>query len=200
MAGQVEFYFDYVSPMSYFGFHRVLDLQARTGCEILWRPMFLGAVMKATGNRPPGVVEAKRNYFFVDTIRHAKRFDLPFTFNPHFPFDSRKALNITASLLEDEALIPFMKAMFHHSWGEPKNLSDEAVLRDVLTGEDFCTDQFMARADATENAEIISEFTKMALEHGIFGAPSFVVGNEMFFGQDRIDFVEDALTEKSWIR
>ena len=195
MAGQVEFYFDYVSPMSYFGLHRVLDLQARTGCEIVWRPMFLGGVMKATGNRPPGVVEAKRNYYFVDTVRHAHKFGLPFEFNPHFPFDSRKALNITAGLLEDDGLVPFVKAMFHHSWGESKNLADDEVLRDAIAASGFCTDQYMARADQAENAEIISEFTKMALEHGIFGAPSYVVGQEMFFGQDRIDFVEDALKQ-----
>lgn len=198
MAGQVEFFFDYVSPMSYFGFHRVMSLQARTGCEIVWRPMFLGAVMKATGNSPPGVVEAKRNYFFVDTVRHAKRFDLPFNFNPFFPFDSRQALNITAGLLEDEGLVPFIRAMFHHSWGEPKNLADEAVLRDVISSEEFCTDQFMAKAEHPDNQAIIREFTNMAIEHGIFGAPSFVVDGEMFFGQDRLDFVENALTEKAW--
>ena len=198
MPGSVEFFFDFVSPMSYFGFHRVRSLRNRLGCELVYKPFFLGAVLKAVGMPPPATIPAKRAFYMSDTQRHAKRFDLPWAFGPHFPLNTLTHLRMAAGLDGAPNQEDFIRAVFHHMWGEPKNIADETVTRDFLTAEGFDAGALIELGSDKSNADVIRGNTEEAIERGVFGAPTFFVGGEMFFGQDRLDFVEDALTEKAW--
>lgn len=195
----VEFCFDFVSPMSYFAFHRLQGVQERTGCTIDYRPIWLYEIMKANGNRPPGEVPAKRNFYFVDTLRHAKRFGLPWTFNPDFPLNTLTHLRMCAGLLDTPDSERFIRACFHHMWGEPKNIEKADVTRALLTSEGFDANALFELAELDASKEIVKQNTASAIERGAFGAPTFFVEGELYFGQDRLDFVEDALTSRQWV-
>ena len=99
MSGRVEFCFDFVSPMSYFAFHRLREIQSRTGCEVDYKPVWLFEVMKQSGNQPPGTIPAKRDFYFSDTVRHAKRYNLPWKWNADFPLNTLHLLRMTSRLL-----------------------------------------------------------------------------------------------------
>lgn len=199
MSETLEFFFDYVSPMSYFAFHRVKDVQERLGCEIAYRPFLLSTVMKETGNRPPAMVAAKGEFYQNDFKRHGKRYGLNFNNNPDFPLNTFAPLTMTVGLSGHADQYRFMKSCFFHMWEEPKNLADEAVLEDVFTRDGFDFDALKSLYADAENRQKLKANTREALERGVFGAPTFFVGDELYFGQDRLDFVEDALTAKKWV-
>ena len=112
MSGAVDFYFDFVSPMSYIGLARLQDVQARTGCDINFHPFFLGGVMKAAGVQPPPTIPAKAAFIQKDMARHAKRFARPFVFNPAFPMNTRSLLIAATGLEDDERLPAFISFGF----------------------------------------------------------------------------------------
>ena len=199
MTASVEFYFDYLSPMSYFGFHRLKALRERTGCDVVMRPMSLQGVMEATGNRPPGLVANKGKFYALDFQRHAKRFGLPFQVNPAFPMNTIRSRRLTAGLLDADQLLPVMGWIFHNTWAEPKDISDKSVLYDVLKDGGFDAEALFELSNLQSNKDLIRKNTKIAVSRGVFGAPTFFVGDDMYFGQDRLDFVEDALTERAWV-
>jgi 2-hydroxychromene-2-carboxylate isomerase len=199
MSKSVEFCFDYVSPMSYFGWTRLKEMRARMGFEIQITPVFLGGIMQATGNRPPGAVAAKADFLQLDIGRHCKRYTLPFRFNPDFPMNTRSLLRATIGYLENPDLERLIDLGFHYGWVEPKNLADEVVLREVLAAEGFDPDELMALAAQQDNKDRLLLNTQNAVARGVFGAPTFFVGDAMYFGQDRLDFVEDALTNRVWV-
>lgn len=199
MSGRVEFCFDFVSPMSYFAFHRLKEIEARTGCEIDYKPVWLFEVMKQTGNRPPGSIEAKRNFYFADTIRHAKRFDLPWAWNQDFPLNTLHLLRIAEGLRGSSDHVRFIGTCFHHMWGEPKNVADLTITQQFLTDADFDVESLFALSEEPDIQARVAKNTQSAIDRGMFGAPTFFVDGELYFGQDRLDFVEDALTNKAWV-
>tara|TARA_Y100000052_G_C2955469_1_gene89795 strand:+ start:11071 stop:11670 length:600 start_codon:yes stop_codon:yes gene_type:complete len=199
MSLKLEFCFDFVSPMSYFAFHKLKGLKERTGCDVEYIPVSLQQIMVETGNRPPGTVEAKRNFYFADTIRHAKRYNLPWGFNPNFPMKTFRLLCMAQGLMATDQAQDFMKTIFHHSWGEPRNVGDKAVMWDLLSADGFDADKLYAMSDDQVIKDRVKANTDRAIARGMFGAPTFFVGDELYFGQDRMDFVEDALTARAWV-
>lgn len=199
MSDTLEFFFDYVSPMSYFAFHRIKGVQARTGCEVAYRPMLLSTVMKETGNRPPGMISSKGDFYKSDFKRHAKRYGIPFNYNPDFPLNTFIPLTMTVGLSGSEDQQRFMQVCFFHMWAEPKNLADESVLDGIFQQEGFDADHLKSLAANTDHRKTLKANTHEALERGVFGAPTFFVGDELYFGQDRLDFVEDAVSERLWV-
>lgn len=199
MSGQVEFCFDFVSPMSYFAFHRIKEIQWRTGCEVDYRPVWLFEVMKQTGNQPPGTLPAKRNFYFADTIRHAKRFNLPWKWNPDFPLNTLHLLRMAEGLRGSDDFERFIETCFHNMWGEPKKISEISVAQSFLSDAGFDVEALFALSENANSKESVKANTQSAIDRGMFGAPTFFVNGELYFGQDRLDFVEDALTEKAWV-
>ncbi len=128
MSKQLEFFYDYVSIYSYLADSQLHTL---TGAEIVYRPMFLGAVMEATGNRPPGAVEAKRNWLHVDISRWAERYGLPWTMNPVFPQNTLKALRLALVAQKHGAFEAVHRALFTAIWVDQKDLSSEDLLAEI---------------------------------------------------------------------
>lgn len=199
MSGAVDFYFDFVSPMSYIGLARLQDVQARTGCDINFHPFFLGGVMKAAGVQPPPTIPAKAAFIQKDMARHAKRFARPFVFNPAFPMNTRSLLIAATGLEDDERLPAFISFGFSLVWEKAVDVSRPDLLQAAWVDAPIGFDAFEALAGDETHAARLKANTQKAVERGAFGAPTFFVGDEMFFGQDRLDFVEDALTAKNWI-
>jgi 2-hydroxychromene-2-carboxylate isomerase len=196
MAGTVEFLFDVVSPTSYLAYKRLPDIAARTGAAIIWTPVFLGGVMQATGNNPPGTVPAKGEYMGRDLVRCAERYGIPFALNPHFPVKTLIIQRMAIVLLDEggeDALRPFLDACFQAVWVEGKNMGSAAVAAETLSAAGFDPEDLVARAGDPAIKEKLKENTDGAVARGVFGAPTFFVGEEMYFGQDRLDYVEAAL-------
>ncbi|MBS0363106.1 MAG: 2-hydroxychromene-2-carboxylate isomerase [Proteobacteria bacterium] len=193
MTKTVEFLFDFGSPASYLAYQRLPGLAGRTGARVEYTPMSLGAVFKATGNASPGAVPAKGRYTSVDFRRWARRYGTEFNFNPHFPINTMQLMRGATALIDDTRFMTYCDHVFDAMWREPKNLGDPAELAPVLRRAGVEAADFQALVERQETKDRLRAATERAVERGVFGAPTFFVGEEMFFGQDRMDFVEEAL-------
>ncbi|MEM8617959.1 MAG: 2-hydroxychromene-2-carboxylate isomerase [Pseudomonadota bacterium] len=192
----LEYFFDYVSPWSYVAHHAMKGVVARTGATVSVRPMFLGGVMQATGNRPPGMVAAKAKYMGADLARACKRYGITMHMNPNFPMNTRGLTRATLGLMDDLATRDrFIEAVFRLCWNDPRGIdpADPSQLGPALAEAGFDPEQILALATDDANKAALRANTDEAVERGAFGAPTFFVGDEMFFGHDRLDYVEEAL-------
>lgn len=193
MPRTLEFLFDVGSPASYVAFKRVPDIAARTGATIEYKPFLLGGVFKATGNQSPAEIPAKGRWTSVDLARFAKRHGVPFQRNPFFPINTLHLMRGAASLQDDPRFMAYLEAVFDAMWRDPKNLGDPAEMAPVLARAGVGGNEFMALIADEKTKARLKATTEDAVARGAFGAPTFFVGDEMFFGQDRLDWVEEAL-------
>lgn len=190
---RVEYFFDYVSPFAYLADTQLPGLAQRTGAEIVHRPFFLGGVMQATKNSPPITVPNKGRYMFVEIQRWAKRYGVPANPNPHFPVNTLTAMRVAVAALGDPRFGDLHRALFRAVWVDGQNLADEAVLEATVAAAGLDAAALLARAKEQAAKDALRRNTEEAVERGAFGAPTFFVGDEMFWGNDRLDFVEAAL-------
>lgn len=193
MGKTVEFFFDVGSPASYVAYKRLPALAARTGATIDYQPFLLGGVFKATGNHSPAEVPAKGAWTTVDLARFAARHGVPFARNPFFPINTLHLMRGAAGLQGDPRFMAYLEAVFDAMWQNPKNLGDPAEMPAVLARAGLGGDEFMALIGSEETKARLKATTERAVARGAFGAPTFFVGGEMYFGQDRLDWVEEAL-------
>ena len=191
----VEYFFDVGSPTAYLAWTQLPKIAAETGATISWRPMLLGGVFKATGNASPVTVPAKGRWMNEDIARWARRYDVKFAFNPHFPINTltlmRGATGVQMRRPAD--FVRYLDVVERAMWEAPKNLGDPAVLAATLAAAGFDADEFIALVGDPEVKARLVATTEEAVARGVFGAPTFFVGDAMFFGQDRLDFVGEAL-------
>lgn len=190
----VEFFFDYGSPFSYLADTRLPALAARTGASIVHRPILLGAVLKATGNASPMTVPAKARYMGLELERWAKRHGVAFRSNP-FPFRGN-TLRLMRGAIASQKLGVFERyhrAVFAAVWGDPLDLGDDEILGALLRRAGIDPDALLRSIEEPGTKDELRRTTEDAVERGVFGAPTFFVGTEMFWGNDRLDWVESAL-------
>ncbi|MBX9989862.1 2-hydroxychromene-2-carboxylate isomerase [Phreatobacter oligotrophus] len=194
----VEFHFDFGSPNAYFA-HKVLPgIVARTGASIRYVPVLLGGIFKATNNRSPfeafSGVKNKLAYERLEIARFIAKHKLDrFTMNPFFPVNTLLLMRGAVAMEKEGRLAPYVEAGFHHMWEEPKKMDDPAVFKAALDASGF---DGAAILEATQAADVkagLMANTEASVGRGSFGAPTFFVGREIFFGKDRLRDVEDAL-------
>lgn len=197
MPKQVEFFYDFTSPTAYLAWRRLPGVLERTGATVKYRPMFLGGVMQTTGNRPPGTLPQKARWMAEDLQRWAKKYNTPYKLNPHFPMMTLMVQRAAQEWVNRPDFENYLATIFTAAWQDQKNIGDKDALAEILTTAGFSADEFFAAAGNTENKDKLKATTDEAVARGVFGAPTFFVqtpdGEEMHFGQDRLDFVEDAL-------
>lgn len=193
MSKQVEFFFDFGSPTSYLAWTQLPRIAAQAEARIVWRPMLLGGVFKASGNQSPVAIPAKGRYMLHDLARFAARYGVPLAFNPHFPINTLTLMRGAAGYLDTERFQPYVKAIFEALWVQQKNLGKPEVLGDVLGIAGFDPAEFERLVNDEAVKQRLKATTEEAIERGVFGAPSFFVDGELYFGQDRLDFVAEAL-------
>ena len=199
MTNTVEFFFDLGSPASYLAWTQLPAICARQGATLHYRPMLLGGVFQATGNASPAMIPAKGRYMFTDLGRFAARYSVPFGLPPGFPLNTLMLMRgvIGTQLQDPQRFEALLKALFTGMWGERRNLGDAAVLQQTLDQAGFDIAAFSALAGDAQVKAALKQATEDAVARGVFGAPTCFVGDEMFFGQDRLDFVEDALRQRA---
>ncbi len=188
---QLEFFYDFTSPYSYLASTRVEAVAARAGATVRFRPFLLGGVFKATGNRAPLEVPAKGRHMWVDLSRWAERLGVPLARPATFPIASILALRAALAAEQEGKLVPFTHAVFRAYWAEGRDIASPEVLAAVATSVGLDGAARVARAPDFKAA--LAESTQSAIDRGAVGAPTFFVGDEMFVGNDRLDFVEEAL-------
>ncbi|HYA76189.1 MAG TPA: 2-hydroxychromene-2-carboxylate isomerase [Burkholderiaceae bacterium] len=195
MNREVEFFFDFGSPASYLAHTQLPAIAAEWGARVAWRPMLLGGVFKATGNSSPVAVAAKARWMKEDLVRWARRYGVAFALNPHFPINTLALMRgaVGMQLREPDSFARYVDAIFRAMWASPRNLGDEQVLRATLAQAGFDPDAFAALVAEPEVKSRLIANTEEAVARGVFGAPSMFVGTELFFGQDRLEFVREAL-------
>ena len=193
MVKNIEFYFDFGSPTAYLAYTQLQLIAERQKTNLIYCPILLGGVFKATGNNPPASVPAKGKYMMVDLQRYADKYKVPYKRNPHFPVNTLSLMRGAVSYQEDGDFLKYVNVIFQNMWVNPKNLNDHEVLEKVLMENNFDIDDFMKRiSDQNVKNKLISN-TENAVKKGAFGAPTIFIGDEMFFGQDRMEFVENSI-------
>jgi len=154
--------------------------------------MFLGGVMNATGNQPPGMIQAKAKYMSADVPRCAARYGLEFGFNPFFPLKTLTLLRASLGMGADE-FATFRDACWSHIWGPEghKNLGDPEEIKAMCAKIGMDGDRVLAMGKDDALKAKLAANTEEAVKRGAFGAPTYFVGEDMFFGHDRLDYVED---------
>jgi 2-hydroxychromene-2-carboxylate isomerase len=195
MTKAVEFFFDVGSPAAYLAWTQLPKIVQQAGSEIEYRPMLLGGVFQATGNRSPMEVPAKGQYMMDDLQRFARRYGVPFRHNPHFPVNTLVLMRMVLGLQlrQPQRMVPFVDAVFRAIWVDGQEMNDPATVTSVLRQAGFDAEQMLALASDPAIKDDLKVATQEAVARGVFGAPTFFVGGEMFWGQDRLDFVKEAL-------
>ena len=195
----VEFDYDLVSPYSYLAYGRVGRICEQNGAELILRPMLLGAVHKAVGLQAPIEIMPKASYQAQDIRRWAQYYGLPLEFPDPFPFRTLKTMRAAMFLQEREELGAFTKEAFALYWeegGAPGGLqeTDEDTPVSAVAGRiGVDPEEVLSGAASPEAKQALKIATSEAVERGVFGAPAFFVGDEMFWGNDRLHFVKAAL-------
>ncbi len=200
MSGRdVEFLFDFGSPNAYLAHKVIPAIETRTGGRFVYTPVLLGGVFKATGNRSPmeayAGIPAKLAYEGLETRRFVARHGLSrFRANPHFPVNTLGIMRGAEAARDLEVFGPYVEAVFAAMWEDGRKMDDPAVIAEVLTGANLPAERLMAlTADQAVKDRLMANTTR-AVERGVFGSPSFFVGDELYFGKDRLRDVEEAIT------
>lgn len=195
----VEFLFDFGSPASYIAYRRLPAIAAGAGAGIVWRPVLLGGIFKATGNASPASVPAKGAYMRQDLTRFARRHAIPFAMNPHFQVNTITLMRVATGcqLHAPEQFMAYVEAVFTALWVAGRNLGDLAVVAEILAAAGLDAEAMVNLAALPDVKERLKHDTEAAVARGVFGAPAMFVDGTLYFGQDRLDFVEEALRAHS---
>ena len=195
MSKQVDFFFDVGSPASWLAWAQIGAIARDAGATLSHKPMLLGAVFQATGNASPAVVPAKGQYTFVDLDRFARRYGVPLQRNPHFPINTLGLMRAVTGmqLRHPEQFEAFTQAVFEAIWVRSLNLNDPQIAAGALAAAGYAPDLVLGLMNDPEVKARLKAVTDEALQRGVFGAPTMFVGDQMFWGQDRLDWVREAL-------
>lgn len=196
MSKTLEFFFDLGSPTTYLAYTQLPGICAETGSQLVYQPILLGGIFKATGNASPVTIPAKGRYLLQDLARYSKRYGVPLKFNPHFPINTLTLMRAVTGiqLRQPERFIDFIDCLFRAIWVEGRNMGDPAVVAAVLAQHHFDPAQVLELTQDEEVKDALKHKTEEAIARGMFGAPAMFVGQQLFFGQDRLDFVREALS------
>ena len=198
MTRPVEFHFDFASPNSYLC-HKVLPAIAkRTGVPFKYVPVLLGGVFKLTNNQAPMVqfkgIKNKNEYMRLEMKRFMVKHGITqFQMNPHFPVNTVQIMRGATAAGMDGTLAAYVDAVFHHMWEAPKKMDDPAVILAALNASGLDGARLMARAQDQHVKDALMAATEASVMRGNFGSPTFFVGQEMFFGKDRLRDVEEEI-------
>lgn len=198
MKVQAEFHFDFGSPNAYLS-HRVLpQIEQRTGIRFQYVPVLLGGLFKLAGNRSPAETYAgipkKQAYEMLELQRFVHRHGLvQYRRNPHFPVNTLKVMRGACAAQKFGCFETYVDAVFSAMWERGLNLADDAVIQEVLAGAGLDAAALTAAAQDPEVKACLLDNTQRSYERGAFGSPSFFVGDELYFGKDRLRDVEEEI-------
>jgi 2-hydroxychromene-2-carboxylate isomerase len=199
---KVEFHFDFGSPNAYLAELVLPQIGQRTGVKFDYVPVLLGGVYKATGNMSPfdslRGIKNKPEYQALETRRFIRRHAITtFNANPFFPVNTLMLMRGAVAAGFEGMFEPYFRAAYRHMWEAPKKMDDVAIFRDAFLSSGIDIDRLIARAGQDDVKQRLIDNTANAVARGAFGSPTFFVGDEMFFGKDRLREVEESIVEQA---
>ncbi|MFT4824303.1 MAG: 2-hydroxychromene-2-carboxylate isomerase [Halioglobus sp.] len=196
MSKTIEFYFDVGSPTAYLANKRLQQLCDEYGASLDYRPVLLGGIFKAAGNMSPVAVPAKGKYMMEqDLPRFAVAYGAPLNFNPYFPINTLNLMRGAIASRSESYFQTYLNAVFDAVWVEGKDMGDVTVVQEVLNSAGLDADALLAMTKDPEVKAKLIEDTQAAVDRGLFGVPTIFIDQQMFFGQDRMQFIESALRD-----
>ncbi len=194
MSKTLEFCFDVGSPTAYLAHKRLQQLRAQYDLELRYIPILLGGVFKATGNVSPVTIPAKGRYMTEqDLPRFARRYGVTLRFNPHFPINTLTLMRAAVAARRLGCFDTYVDTVYDAIWTRELDMGDPEVVAKVLTDAGLDAEQLLALAGEGDVKAELAANTEAAVARGVFGAPTMFMDGQMYFGQDRLDFVEEAL-------
>ena len=198
MTPKVEFHFDFGSPNAYFAHKIIPGIEQRTGAKFEYVPILLGGVFKLTNNQPPMLqfkdVKSKNDYMKIEIVRFIRKHGLArFKMNPHFPVNTVQIMRGAVAAESDGQLPKYADAVFRHMWEDGLKMDDPEVIRTALDAGGLDGARTLARIQEQDVKDKLLKNTEGSVARGTFGAPTFFVGNEIFFGKDKLRDVEEEI-------
>lgn len=191
----IDFIFDFGSPNSYLAHKVMLGIAARTGATVTYIPCLLGGIFKLTGNQSPMTafagVRHKLDYEMLEMRRFVERHGVAFTMNPHFPVNTLLIMRGAVAAEKLGVAAPYIDAVMDHMWAQPKKMDDPAIAAAALNSSGLDGAAILELAQSPDIKAKLVANTENAVARGVFGAPTFFIGKEMWFGKDRLQEVEE---------
>ena len=185
---RLEFWYEFASTYSYLSAMRIASMAQTAGVEIAWKPFLLGPIFRAQGwhTSPFRIYPSKGRYMLRDLERLTAQRGLPFALPPAFPANSVPAARLAIIGAREGWVANFTRAVFHAQFAEQADIADASVLRRILGQLGLDQAQLLASIERAEHKLSLRQQTAEAAARGLFGAPSFLVGDELFWGDDRL--------------
>ena len=188
MIKPFEFYFDFISPYSFLAHKEIIKIEKRDSIKIKYKPILLGGLHNLHGIKAPAFIPAKARHMIRDCKLIAEKNNISFKFNSYFPI---KSLNLMRGVLvaeQDNFKSYYIDSIYNAIWQDGLNLNDENIFQKILKNLNINPKTFLLRLASSSIKDSLKKKTSESYEKGIFGAPSFVINNKIFWGQDRIEF------------
>ena len=198
VMARVEFHFDFGSPNAYLAHLVIPGIEYRTGARFEYVPVLLGGVFKLTNNRSPAEANAgiknKPDYERLEMERFVRRYGITrFRMNPFFPVNTLRLMRGAIAARSLGVFERYVDEVYRHMWAEPKQMDDPVVFRAALEESGLDAERILALVETQAVKDELLENTRRSVERGTFGSPTFYVGDEIYFGKDRLRDVEEAI-------
>ena len=188
MIKSFDFYFDFVSPYSFLAHKEIIKIEKKNSVKIRYKPILLGGLHNLHGIKAPAFIPAKAKHMIRDCKLIAEKNKIKFKFNSYFPIRSLNLMRGVFVAEEDNYKSYYIDSIFNAIWQDGLNMNDENIIQKILKNLNVNPKTFLLRAASSSIKDSLKKRTNEAYEKGIFGAPSFVANNKIFWGQDRIEF------------
>ena len=195
MIKSFDFYFDFISPYSFFAHKEIIKIEKKNSIKIRYKPILLGGLHNLHGIKAPAFIPAKAKHMIRDCKLIAEKNHVVFKFNSYFPIKSLNLMRGVFVAEEDNFKSYYIESIFNSIWQDGLNMNDENVVQKFLKNLNINPKTFILRSTSSSIKDLLRKRTGEAYDKGIFGAPSFVVNNKIFWGQDRIEFALNEFTK-----
>ncbi len=194
MTKNIEFYFDFISPYTYLGHKRIKN--EGVGIKFNYKPILLGGLHKLWNITPQAYIEPKKEFMIMDCEMVSKKFKIDFIFNSKFPLNTIKLMR-GCLILENDQLKKYIELVFDAYWKNNEDVTDNKVLSKILNQIDIKLEEFIEKIEKNDIKEKLKKLTSDAFKKKIFGAPTFVINNKNFWGQDRLEYAIEEFNSTS---
>lgn len=189
MIKPFEFYFDFVSPYSFLAHKEIGKIEKINAVKIKYMPILLGGLHNLAGIKAPGFIPIKAKYMIRDCKLWAEKYNITFKFNNYFPIKTLDLMRCVLVAEKENFSQNFINKVFDAIWKDGLNLNDNIIVEKLLKNLDINPKTFLMESTDPKIKDELKKRTDDAYKKGIFGVPSFIVNNKLFWGQDRLEFV-----------
>jgi len=189
MIKSFDFFFDFISPYSYLAHKQIRNIEFQNKIEINYMPILLSGLLNLAEIKAPVFIPSKAKFMIKDCKLFAEKLNIKFKFNSYFPIQSLNLMRGVLIAQKENKTSLYIDKFFDACWKDDLNLNDQKIVDEILKELNFKLETFKLKISEHKIKDELKKRTKDAFSKGVFGAPSFIINNKMFWGQDRLEFV-----------